>query len=62
MSGMAGDEDSYWYDLRTGRVDRGHQRGARDLMGPYPSEAAARDALATARERTDAWDAADRED
>ena len=59
MAGMAGDEDTYWYDLRTGRVDHGHQRGAKDLMGPYPTEAAARQALSLARERTEAWDAAE---
>ena len=53
------DDDGFWYDLATGRVDQGHQKGAAHLMGPYASRAEAERALETARARTEAWDAAE---
>jgi hypothetical protein len=53
---------AYWYNVSSGQVetDDNKSQGA-DLMGPYPSEAEAANALQTARERTEAWDAADKE-
>lgn len=53
---------NYWYNVESGQVqdDRNKSQGA-DLLGPYESPEAAENALATARERTEAWDAADRE-
>lgn len=54
---VADDETQFWYDLSTGQVDQGHQKGQAHLMGPYPSRADAQRALETARARTEAWDA-----
>ena len=53
---------AYWYNVDTGQVetDEDKSQGA-DLMGPYDSQDAASRALATAREKTEAWDAADKE-
>ena len=53
---------AYWYNVDTGQVetDDDKSQGA-NLMGPYDSQGAASHALQTAREKTEAWDAADRE-
>ena len=53
---------AYWYNVDTGQVetDEDKSQGA-DLMGPYDSQDDASRALQTARERTEAWDAADKE-
>jgi hypothetical protein len=52
----------YWYNVNTGEIetDENRSRGAH-IMGPYPTEQAARDALATARANTERWDEEDRE-
>lgn len=53
----------YYYDVSSGEVQQVERRGqAKDLMGPYPTADAARSALAQARARTEANDAADREE
>jgi hypothetical protein len=54
---VADDDARFWYDLGTGRVDQGHQKGSATLMGPYATRAEAERALETARARTEAWDA-----
>ncbi|SDI00410.1 hypothetical protein SAMN05444695_104277 [Rhodococcus triatomae] len=51
----------WYYEVSTGRVTRGKVPGVFDRMGPYPSEEAARDALALVRERNEAADEAERE-
>lgn len=53
---------AYWYNVDTGQVetDEDKSQGA-NLMGPYDSQDAASHALQTAREKTEAWDAADKE-
>jgi hypothetical protein len=53
---------AYWYNVDTGQVetDDDKSQGA-NLMGPYDSQDDASRALQTARERTEAWDAADKE-
>ena len=53
---------AYWYNVDTGQVetDDDKSQGA-NLMGPYDSQDDASRALQTAREKTEAWDAADRE-
>ncbi len=51
----------YWFNIATRQVEEGHQSDASDLMGPYPTREAAQNALATARENTERWDAEDRE-
>ncbi|GAB3447063.1 hypothetical protein GCM10027517_30300 [Phycicoccus ginsengisoli] len=53
---------AYWYNVDTGRVetDDDKSQGA-NLMGPYDNQDDAARALQTARERTEAWDAADKQ-
>ena len=51
----------YWFNIATRQVEEGHQSDSSDLMGPYPTREAAQNALATARENTERWDAEDRE-
>jgi hypothetical protein len=53
---------AYWYNVDTGQVetDEDKSQGA-NLMGPYDSQDSASRALQTAREKTEAWDAADKE-
>lgn len=51
----------FWFNVRTGAVETDVDRSRmEDLMGPYPSREAAEQALATARARTEDWDAEDR--
>ncbi|MEO7235773.1 MAG: methionine aminopeptidase [Lapillicoccus sp.] len=53
---------SYWFNTSTGQVETDEDRGqAQDVMGPYESEADARNALKSAHDRTETWDAEDRD-
>lgn len=53
---------NYWYNVDTGQVeDEEHKSAADHLMGPYDSQEAAAGALAAAREKTQKWDAQDRD-
>lgn len=53
---------SYWYNTATGQVETDENRGqAQDVMGPYETEAEAARAIQSAHERTEKWDAEDRE-
>lgn len=53
---------SYWFNTSTGQVETDDDRGqAQDVMGPYETEADARNALKSAHERTEEWDREDRE-
>lgn len=52
---------SYWFNTSTGQVETDETRGqAQDVMGPYETEAEARNALTTAHDRTEKWDQEDR--
>ncbi len=52
---------AYWYNVSSGQVESDDNKSqGEDLMGPYASQAEAANALASARERTDQWDAEDR--
>ncbi|KID27966.1 hypothetical protein [Prauserella rugosa] len=51
----------WWYNTRTGEVEHGEVSRSIDLLGPYPDEATARQALEIARSRTEEADAADAE-
>lgn len=53
--------DEYWYNLTTKQVEQGRQSGWQDLIGPYPTRAAAEHALEQAEARNEAWDAQDDE-
>jgi hypothetical protein len=53
---------SYWYNTATGQVETDENRGqAQDIMGPYETREEAANAVQSARERTERWDAEDRE-
>ena len=53
---------AYWFNVSSGQVETEDNKSqGENLMGPYASEAEAANALQTARERTEAWDAADKE-
>ena len=47
---------SWWYCLRHQQVEHGASCPATERLGPYASEALARQALTDAAERTEAWD------
>ncbi|OLT42515.1 hypothetical protein BJF85_22620 [Saccharomonospora sp. CUA-673] len=51
----------WFYNTRTGEVEHGEVSRSIDLLGPYPDEATARQALDIARERTRQADEADAE-
>jgi hypothetical protein len=52
----------YWYNVDTGEVQTDETKGRGELMmGPYDTEAEARNAIAAARARTEQWDEQDRE-
>jgi hypothetical protein len=52
---------AYWYNLNSGQVETDDNKSqGDDLMGPYDTQDAAANALQTARERTEAWDAEDK--
>jgi hypothetical protein len=60
MSGE-GTGTQYWFNVRTGSVQTDYDKSqGKDLMGPYPSSAAASRALQGAAERTERWDEDDR--
>lgn len=46
----------YWYNTKTGEVEKGRQSGWTDLMGPYPTEEEVRNALTTAAKRNEAFE------
>lgn len=51
----------WWYNTRTGEIEHGEVSRSIDLLGPYPDEATARQALEIAQARTEAADEADAE-
>jgi len=52
---------SWFYNTRTGAVEEQEARSqSKDLLGPYPTRAAAEQALSTAAQRTEDWDAKER--
>ncbi|MBM6399348.1 methionine aminopeptidase [Phycicoccus sonneratiae] len=52
----------YWYNVDTGQVETDDTRSQdANVLGPYDSQEAAGRALETAREKTEQWDAEDRE-
>ncbi|MCF4006221.1 hypothetical protein L1O03_03390 [Corynebacterium uropygiale] len=59
---MADTDTQWFYDLATGEVSQGKTSGWENRMGPYSSEAEAREALATAARRNEEAEAQDRED
>lgn len=52
---------AYWYNVNTGAVEQGEETNPKsDMLGPYATEDEARQALESARKRTEQWDAEDR--
>ena len=52
---------AYWYNVSSGQVESDDNKSlSDDLMGPYNSQEEAANALQTARERTEKWDAEDK--
>ena len=55
------DADSkYYFNLQTDSVERGLVSDANHRMGPYETEAEARDALERAKARNEEWDEDDK--
>jgi hypothetical protein len=55
------EQPQFWYNTRTGQVETDENKGqSKDLLGPYPTQAEAAQALETARRRTEDWDEEDR--
>jgi hypothetical protein len=51
-----GDEDSqWWYNSRTGQVERGMMSNAYDRVGPFATEEEAKRAPEKLRENSDRW-------
>lgn len=52
---------AYWYNVNTGAVEQGEETNPKsDMLGPYATEAEARDAIESAHKRSEEWDAEDR--
>lgn len=59
--GAVMEQPQFWYNTRTGKVETDENKSqGKDLLGPYPTEAEAAQALETARRRTEEWDEEDR--
>ena len=55
------EQPQFWFNTRTNTVESEYDKSqSKDLLGPYPSQAAAEQALATAQRRTEDWDEEDR--
>lgn len=53
---------AYWYNVNTNSVEQGDDTTSKsDLLGPYATEAEARNAIETAHAKSEQWDAEDRE-
>lgn len=53
-------ESGYYYNLISGQVEKGLVSSWTDRMGPYATQEEAAAALEKARDRSEAWDEADR--
>lgn len=51
----------FYYNITTKQVEREGQSKAKDLLGPFPTEAAAANALETIREREQQKEAEDQQ-
>ena len=55
------EQPQFWFNTATGKVETDENKGqSKDLLGPYPTEAEAAQALDVARRRTEAWEEEDR--
>lgn len=52
---------AYWYNIASKQVETDENRSRNDdVMGPYDTEDEARNALASAAQNTEQWDAEDK--
>ena len=57
---MSGESEQWYFDRKRGVAVPASERGhADDMLGPYPSKAAAENWRDTVAARNDAWDAED---
>jgi hypothetical protein len=52
---VSGDNEKYWYNFATGKVEKGFESPAIDRSGPFDTEEEAARAPEIARERSRAW-------
>ena len=52
---MTGDNEKYWYNLKTGEVEKGYESPAIDRAGPFETPEEAARAPEIMRERSRAW-------
>ncbi|GAA2014363.1 SPOR domain-containing protein [Microbacterium ulmi] len=52
---MTNDSEKYWYNLRTGAVEKGFESPSVDRAGPFDTPEDAANALGIIRERSKAW-------
>ncbi|MCX6501182.1 MAG: SPOR domain-containing protein [Microbacterium sp.] len=52
---MSDDSEKYWYNLKTGQVERGYASPAVDRAGPFDTEEDAAKAPELLRERSRQW-------
>jgi hypothetical protein len=53
--------EMYWYNMRTGEVEKGYVTPSVDRVGPFATESEAQHALEKLRENSERWDADERE-
>ncbi|MBN9223310.1 MULTISPECIES: SPOR domain-containing protein [Microbacterium] len=59
---MSSGEDKFWYNLTTGKVERGFESPAIDRAGPFDTEEEAANAPQLLAERSRAWAEEEAED
>jgi len=52
---MTSDSEKYWYNLKTGEVEKGYESPAIDRAGPFETHEEAARAPEILRERSRAW-------
>lgn len=52
---MTGDSEKYWYNLKTGEVEKGYESPSIDRAGPFETPEEAARAPEIIRERSRAW-------
>ena len=52
---MTSDSEKYWYNLKTGEVEKGYESPAVDRAGPFETAEEAARAPEIRRERSRAW-------
>lgn len=55
-------EGQYWYNIGSGRVEKGPQSDWSKLLGPYATEAEAATAMEKVQARNEAWDEEDEDE